>query len=545
MFGLMQDWPLLCHKILDHAARQYGDREIVSRSIEGPIVRATYAEVRGRALQVAQRLERDGFGLGDRVATLAWNTARHIESWYGIMGIGAVYHTLNPRLFPEQIAWIMNHAEDKCLFTDLTFMPLVEKIAPSVASLRKVIVFTDGAHMPETKLPNVVAYEDWLAEADGDFEWKALDERTACGMCYTSGTTGDPKGVLYSHRSNVLHAMIAIAPDAMGISARDAILPVVPMFHANAWGLAQSAPMIGAKLVMPGARMDGAAIYELLDTEKVTFTAAVPTVWLMLLQYLEETGSKLPYLKKVVIGGSACPRAMTKKFQENYDVEVIHAWGMTEMSPLGSLGTMKPQFAGLEGDAKLDLQEKQGFAPFGVEMKVTDDENNELPWDGKKFGRLKVRGPAVAAGYYGGAGKEQFDDEDWFDTGDVAHIDPAGYMQITDRAKDVIKSGGEWISTIDLENLAVGHPDVAEAAVIGVPHSKWDERPLLVIVRKAGKEPSGEDIIGFMNGKIAKWWIPDDVVFVDEIPHTATGKIQKTTLRDQFKGYRLPTDDAA
>ena len=545
MFGLMQDWPLLCHKILDHAARQYGDREIVSRSIEGPIVRATYAEVRGRALQVAQRLERDGFGLGDRVATLAWNTARHIESWYGIMGIGAVYHTLNPRLFPEQIAWIMNHAEDKCLFIDLTFMPLVEKIAPSVASLRKVIVFTDGAHMPETKLPNVVAYEDWLAEADGDFEWKALDERTACGMCYTSGTTGDPKGVLYSHRSNVLHAIIAIAPDAMGISARDAILPVVPMFHANAWGLAQSAPMIGAKLVMPGARMDGAAIYELLDTEKVTFTAAVPTVWLMLLQYLEETGSKLPYLKKVVIGGSACPRAMTKKFQENYDVEVIHAWGMTEMSPLGSLGTMKPQFAGLGGDAKLDLQEKQGFAPFGVEMKVTDDENNELPWDGKKFGRLKVRGPAVAAGYYGGAGKEQFDDEDWFDTGDVAHIDPAGYMQITDRAKDVIKSGGEWISTIDLENLAVGHPDVAEAAVIGVPHSKWDERPLLVIVRKAGKEPSGEDIIGFMNGKIAKWWMPDDVVFVDEIPHTATGKIQKTTLRDQFKGYRLPTDDAA
>ena len=545
MFGLMQDWPLLCHKILDHAARQYGDREIVSRSIEGPIVRATYAEVRGRALQVAQRLERDGFGLGDRVATLAWNTARHIESWYGIMGIGAVYHTLNPRLFPEQIAWIMNHAEDKCLFTDLTFMPLVEKIAPSVASLRKVIVFTDGAHMPETKLPNVVAYEDWLAEADGDFEWKALDERTACGMCYTSGTTGDPKGVLYSHRSNVLHAMIAVAPDAMGISARDAILPVVPMFHANAWGLAQSAPMIGAKLVMPGARMDGAAIYELLDTEKVTFTAAVPTVWLMLLQYLEETGSKLPYLKKVVIGGSACPRAMTKKFQENYDVEVIHAWGMTEMSPLGSLGTMKPRFTDLEGDAKLDLQEKQGFAPFGVEMKVTDDENNELPWDGKKFGRLKVRGPAIAAGYYGGAGKEQFDDEDWFDTGDVAHIDPAGYMQITDRAKDVIKSGGEWISTIDLENLAVGHPDVAEAAVIGVPHSKWDERPLLVIVRKAGREPSGEDIIGFMNGKIAKWWMPDDVVFVDEIPHTATGKIQKTTLRDQFKGYRLPTDDAA
>ncbi len=542
MLGLMQQWPLLCHKILDHAARQHGGREIVSRSVEGPIVRTTYVELRQRALRVAQRLDRDGFEKGDRIATLGWNTARHMEAWYGAMGMGGVYHTLNPRLFPEQIAWIMNHAEDRCLFVDITFMPLVEKIAPTVPSLHKIIVLTDAAHMPETSLPNVVAYEDWLAEADGDFQWVALDENEAAGMCYTSGTTGDPKGVVYSHRSNVLHAMMACMPDAMGLSARDVVLPVVPMFHANAWGLAQSAPIAGAKLVMPGGKMDGASIYELLSTEKVSFTAAVPTVWLMLLQYLEETGKDLPDLQRVVIGGSACPRAMTEKFEKNYGVEVIHAWGMTEMSPLGSLATFKPEYGALEGEARLDIKQKQGHAPFGVEMKVTDDENRELPWDGKTFGRLKVRGPAVASSYYGGAGADQFDEEGWFDTGDVAHIDAHGYMQITDRAKDVIKSGGEWISTIDLENLAVGHPDIAEAAVIGVAHPKWDERPLLVVVAKPGKQPRKEDILEYMSGKCAKWWLPDDVAFVQEIPHTATGKIQKTTLRDQFREYRLPIE---
>ena len=541
MLGLMQDWPLLCHKIIDNAARQHGNREIVSRSIEGPVVRTNYRDLRERSLRVAQLLEREGFKLGDRIATMGWNTARHLEAWFGIMGIGAVYHTLNPRLFPEQIAWIMNHAEDAAIFVDLSFMPLIEKLAPSVKSLRKVIVLTDAVHMPQTALPNVVSYEEWLTGADGDFAWKTFPEETAAGMCYTSGTTGDPKGVLYSHRSNVLHAMMAAMPDAMGISSRDVILPVVPMFHANAWGLGQSAPMIGAKLVMPGGKMDGASIYELLDTERVTFTAAVPTVWLMLLQYLEETAKPLPHLQKVVIGGSACPRAMTKKFQENYDVEVIHAWGMTEMSPLGSLCTLKPEYAALAGEAKLDVQQKQGYAPFGVEMKVTDDEDRELPWDGRTFGRLKVRGPAVAKAYYGGAGAEQFDADGWFDTGDVAHIDPNGYMQITDRAKDVIKSGGEWISTIDLENLAVGHPDVAEAAVIGVTHPKWDERPLLVVVRKPGKEPSKQEILAFMDGKIAKWWMPDDVAFVAEIPHTATGKIQKIALRDIFRDYKLPT----
>ncbi|GAA2861590.1 fatty-acyl-CoA synthase [Aminobacter niigataensis] len=544
MLGLMQEWPLLCHKIIDHAARQHPHREIVSRSIEGPIVRTNYAELRTRSLKVAQRLERDGYKTGDRIATLAWNSARHMEAWYGIMGMGAVYHTLNPRLFPEQLVWIMNHAQDQALFVDLTFVPLVEKIASQVPSLKRIIVLTDAAHLPQTTLPNVTAYEEWLAEADGDYAWKALDEHAAAGMCYTSGTTGDPKGVVYSHRSNVLHAMIAVMPDAMGISVRDVVMPVVPMFHANAWGLAQSTPMVGAKFVMPGGKMDGASIYEMLDTERVTFTAAVPTVWLMLLQHLEETGKKLPHLNKVVIGGSACPRTVTEKFERNYGVEVIHAWGMTEMSPLGTLCTIKPEYDDLEGNDRLNLQQKQGYTPFGVEMKITDDDNNELPWDGKTFGRLKVRGPAVSGSYFGGASAEQFDADDWFDTGDVAHIDINGYMQITDRSKDVIKSGGEWISSIELENLALGHPDVQEAAVIGVKHSRWDERPLMVVVRKPGREPEKADILAFLNGKVAKWWMPDDVAFVDEIPHTATGKIQKMALRERFKDYRLPSDTA-
>jgi fatty-acyl-CoA synthase len=539
MLGLMQEWPLLCHKIIDYAAAQYGDQEIVTRSIEGPITRTNYRELRIRALKLAQMLERDGFKEGDRIATMAWNTSRHLEAWYGIMGIGAIYHTLNPRLFPEQIVWIVNHAEDKALFVDLTFLPLIERIIAHTPSIKKVIVMTDGANMPETSLENAVVYEEWLAEADGDFQWRDLDEKAAAGMCYTSGTTGDPKGVLYSHRSNVIHALISCPPGGLNLSAKETVLPVVPMFHANAWGLAHTAPMMGAALVMPGGRMDGAAIYELLDTEKVTLTAAVPTVWLMLLNHLEENQLKLPYLKRVVIGGSACPRSMIQKFQDNYDVEVMHAWGMTEMSPIGSLAALKPNLSGLTGDERLDVQQKQGFAPFGVEMKITDDENNELPWDAKTFGRLKVRGPAVASSYYKGAGEDQFDDDGWFDTGDVAHIDKNGYMQITDRSKDVIKSGGEWISSIDLENIAVGHPDVTEA-VIGIHHPKWDERPLLIIVRKPGHDVSGEEILKYMEGKCAKWWMPDDVAFVEEIPHTATGKIQKITLREQFKDYSFP-----
>ena len=541
MLGLMQDWPLLLHRIIDHAANFHGERKVISRSIEGPIHTTDYRQVRARALKVSQRLSKDGIKLGDRVATLAWNTWRHLEAWYGIVGIGAIYHTVNPRLFPDQVVWIINHAEDRVMMTDLTFVPFLEKIADQLPTIERYILLTDAMHMPKTTLKNAVAYEDWIAEVDGDFKWVNLDENTAAGMCYTSGTTGHPKGVLYSHRSNVLHAYIAALPDSKGICSRDVVMPVVPMFHANCWSLAFSTPMVGATMVMPGAKMDGASIYELLDTFKVSFTAAVPTVWLMLLQDLEKTGRRLPHLKRVVIGGSACPRAITKTFQEKYGVEVVHAWGMTEMSPLGSLCTMKPEYASLEGDAKLNVQMKQGHPPFGVEMKITDDAGRDLPWDGKTFGRLKVRGPAVAKAYYKGEGSEAFDKDGWFDTGDVATMDQYGYMQITDRAKDVIKSGGEWISSIDVENLAVGHSKVAEAAVIGISHPKWDERPLLVIVLKKGETVTKEELLEFMQGKIAKWWMPDDVVFVEEIPHTATGKIQKITLRQRFKDYRLPT----
>jgi fatty-acyl-CoA synthase len=543
MLGLMQDWQLLCHRVLDYAALNHGERPVISRSVEGPFHKTTYAAVRARALQLAQRLERDGIKLGDRVATLAWNTWRHLEAWYGIMGIGAVYHTVNPRLFPEQISWIVNHAEDRVMLLDLTFVPLVEKLAETFKPVERYVVLTDAAHMPATKLRNAVPYEEWIAEVDGDFSWKSFDENTAAGMCYTSGTTGNPKGVLYSHRSNVLHSMIAAQPDAMGVSSRDVILPVVPMFHANCWGLALTTPMVGSALVMPGAKLDGASIYELLDRERITFTAAVPTVWLMLLQYLEENQLKLPYLRKVVIGGSACPRAMIQKFQEVYDVEVRHAWGMTEMSPLGTLGSIKPDYASLTGEAKLDVQVKQGHAPFGVDMKITDDAGGDLPRDGKTFGRLQVRGPAVARAYFKEGGSV-IDEDGFFDTGDVATVDHCGYMQITDRSKDVIKSGGEWISSIDLENLAVGHPKVAEAAVIGVRHPKWGERPLLIVVLKEGQSAGKAELLAFLDGKIAKWWMPDDVAFVTEIPHTATGKIQKTALRDRFKDYEAPSDAA-
>lgn len=541
MLGLMQDWPLLCHKVIDHAAKYHGEREVISRSIEGPIHRTDYSSVRERALKLAQRLDREGIRFGDRVATMAWNTWRHLECWYGIMGIGAVYHTLNPRLFPEQLAWIMNDAEDRMLFVDLTFVKLVEAIAPKVPSLQKVVILTDDAHMPETSLPGAVSYESYLAEVDGDFAWADFDENTAAGMCYTSGTTGEPKGVVYSHRSNVLHALIAVQPDMFRIASRDRLMPVVPLFHANGWSTAISVPMVGASFILPGAGMDGESIYQLLTEERVSITAAVPTVWLMLLQHMEKIGGALPDLTHVVIGGSACPPAMIKKFQDNYNVEVIHAWGMTEMSPLGTMCSVKPDYANLAGDDLIALQSKQGHPPFMVEMKITDDENGELPWDGKTFGRLKVRGPSVSKSYFKGRGAEQFDEAGWFDTGDVAHVDPYGYMQITDRAKDVIKSGGEWISTIDIENLSVGHPDVAEAAVIGVAHPKWDERPLLILVLKEGRSVEKSDMLAFLEGKIAKWWMPDDVQIVKEIPHTATGKIQKITLREQFRDYVLPT----
>jgi len=539
MQGLMQDWPLLCHRIIDHAAINAGERPVISRSIEGPMRTTNYSEIRNRALRVAQRLERDGLRLGDRVATFAWNTWRHLETWYGILGIGAVYHTVNPRLFTDQIAWIINHAEDRVIMTDVTFLPILEKIADRIPTIERSIVYCDAAHMPATSLRNAVPYEDWLAEADGDFAWKSFDENTAAGMCYTSGTTGNPKGVLYSHRSNVLHAMTASRPDMIGLSGRDIAMPVVPLFHANGWAIGFAAPMAGATLILPGQKLDGPSIYQLLNDYKVTCTAAVPTVWLALLPDLEKTGGKLPYLRRVVIGGSACPRAMISTFQDVYGVEVTHAWGMTEMSPLGTTCSLKAEYADLKGDALLDILQKQGHSPFGVEMKITDDEGRRMPWDGKTFGRLKVRGPAVAKAYF----KDDsniLDEEGFFDTGDVGTIDRYGYLNITDRSKDVIKSGGEWISSIELENIAVGHPKVAEAAVIGIRHPKWDERPLLVIVLKAGQKASKEEMLTFLEGKIAKWWMPDDVAFVAEIPHTATGKIQKTALRDQFKDYVLP-----
>jgi fatty-acyl-CoA synthase len=540
MLGLMQDWPLLIHRIIDHAAAQHGAREVVSRATEGPTHRTTYAQVARRARQLAKRLDQEGVGLGDRVGTLAWNTWRHLEVWYGVTGVGAIYHTVNPRLFAEQIAWIINHAEDRMMFVDLTFVPLLEALAEKLPTIRRYVILTDAAHMPAKTLKNAVAYEDWLAEADEDFRWRDFDENTAAGLCYTSGTTGDPKGVLYSHRSNVIHAMQACFHDCLAISGRDSVLPVVPMFHANSWSLAFSAPMTGAKLVLPGAKLDGESVYTLLEAEQVTFSAAVPTVWLMLLQYMQKTGKKLTSMTRVAIGGSACPRAMIETFERDHGIQVYHAWGMTEMSPIGSVGTLKDCVAGLTGAPLYDLKSKQGHAPFGVEMRITDDAGAALPWDGTAFGHLKVRGICTAKAYFK-VDTPILDEDGYFDTGDVATIDANGYMGITDRAKDVIKSGGEWISSIDLENLAVGHPDVAEAAVIGIRHPKWDERPLLVVVPKEGKTPDREGILQFMDGRIAKWWMPDDVQFVAEIPHTATGKINKLKLREAFAGYTLPT----
>ncbi len=540
MLGLMQDWPLLLHKIIDHAAIFHGDREVVTQTPEGTVERSNYRRIDSRARKLSEALLARGIGMGDRIATLAWNTARHLESWYGIAGVGAVYHTLNPRLFPDQIVWIANHAGDRALFFDVAFAELVARIAPQLETVEFFVALSDREHLPDIGIPNLVAYEDFIAPMSDSFAWREFDEHTACGLCYTSGTTGKPKGVLYSHRSNTLLAMMACATDTLGLSSRDTMLPVVPMFHANAWGIAFAAPMTGAKLVLPGPRLDGASLCRLFADEKVTMTAAVPTVWLAALNYLEETGKTLPALKKVLIGGAAAPRAMIEIFEKKYGVEVVHSWGMTEMSPLGSLGTLKAGIADLSWEKKLDYKVKQGHPPFGVEMKITDAENRELPRDGKTFGRLKVRGPAVAKSYFRGDGPGAFDAEGWFDTGDVGTLDRDGYMTITDRAKDVIKSGGEWISSIEIENLAVCHPAIAEAAVIGVPHPKWDERPLLIVVLKPGQTATKGDILAFLSGKIATWWIPDEVVFIDAIPHSATGKVQKVALRERFAGYRLP-----
>jgi fatty-acyl-CoA synthase len=544
MRGLMQDFPLLVHRVLDHAARWHGATPILSRSVEGPLHRSDYATLNRRARALASACERKlGLRMGSVIATMAWNSWRHLEIWYGVMGLGAIVHTLNPRLFAEQLTYIVNHAEDQWIFIDLNFVPLFEKLQDSLPHVKGFVIMTDAAHMPaSTCLRNALCYEDLIEEGDEDFRWPEFDENTACGLCYTSGTTGNPKGVLYSHRSNVLHGLMCALGDAMALSSRDVAMPVVPMFHANAWSIAFSAPLSGAALVMPGPKLDGASLYEMLTVGKVTITAAVPTVWLMLLSHLEQNPHlRLPHLARVVIGGSACPESIMKAFVETYGADVIHAWGMTEMSPIGSLGVQSGRAAELPAEAWWTLKLKQGRPPFMVDMKITDDEGNTLPHDGRTFGRLKVKGPAVAKSYFKGEGLSAFDAEGWFDTGDVATIDEYGYMQITDRAKDVIKSGGEWISSIELENVAMSCQGVQEAAAIGLPHPKWDERPLLVVVRKKGAAVTREQILAHLDGRIAKWWMPDDVSFVDEIPHTATGKISKMELRARYKSYSFPT----
>ncbi|MBL07989.1 MAG: long-chain fatty acid--CoA ligase [Rhodobiaceae bacterium] len=541
MRGLMQEWPLLVHTFIDHANIHHGEREIVTRRVEGDIHRTNYSEIYSRAKRFSKALQKLGVMKGDVIGTLAWNTYRHLESWYGITGIGAIYHTLNPRLFTEQLEYIINHAENQYIICDTTFVKLLEGIEKNIPNVKGFIFLTDKENMPDTKLKNSLSFEELIDAEDEDFDWVRVDENDACGLCYTSGTTGNPKGVLYSHRSNVLHTLAANSADAMGISSTDSVLPVVPMFHANAWGISFSAPMVGCKVVMPGMNMDGESIYQLLTDEKVTFTAAVPTVWLMLLQYLEANDLKLPYLNRVAIGGSAVPKMMLEKFEKDYEVSVMHAWGMTEMSPLGTIGAFKSGMEDLSFEEQINIKLKQGRATYMVEMKITNDEGNELPWNGKDFGHLLVRGPFIASKYIKGEGGQILDNQGFFDTGDVATIDELGFMQITDRSKDVIKSGGEWISSIELENAAVGHEEISEAAVIGIAHPKWDERPLLICVPVEGKTPSKEDVLEYLKEKVAKWWMPDDVVFVEEIPHTATGKIQKLTLREQFSDYSLPT----
>jgi fatty-acyl-CoA synthase len=540
MRGLMQDWPLVVHKIIDHAALYHKGAKIVSRSVEGSLHRTGYEEIRVRARKLSAALARRGVKRGDRVATLAWNTWRHLECWYGIAGMGAVYHTLNPRLFPDQIAWIVNDGGAKVLMFDACFAPLVEQIAPKLRHVECYIVLSAAGDLPKMKLPKKpIAYEAAIAAAR-EREWDRLDENQACGLCYTSGTTGNPKGVLYSHRSNVLHALITAVGPAVLARPSDVMLPVVPMFHANAWGAPFMMPMTGTSLVLPGPRLDPPSIYALMESEGVTLAAGVPTVWLGLLRYLEENGLKLTTLKKVLIGGAAAPLAMIETFEDRYGIEVIHSWGMTEMSPVGTMCVPKPPLDTLPPAERHALQMKQGTPVFGVEMKITDDSGRERPRDGASVGRLKIRGPAIVKAYFKGAGKSAFDKEGWFDTGDVASIDAHGYMTITDRSKDVIKSGGEWISSVLIETLAMGHPSVAEAAVIGVAHPRWNERPLLIVARKPGCGCGAAELLDFLSGKIAKWWRPDAVVFVDEIPHSATGKILKTELRRRFADFRLP-----
>ncbi len=549
MLGLMQDRPLLISSLIEFAALYHGKTEIVSRSVEGPIHRYTYRDLANRSKQLANALTRLGVKLGDRIGTLAWNTYRHFELYYGVSGMGAVLHTVNPRLFPEQIDYIVNHAEDSYLFFDLTFLPLVEKLAGQLKTVKGFVLLTDRAHMPkESSIPNLICYEELIGAESADYAWPEFDERTASSLCYTSGTTGNPKGVLYSHRSTVLHSYAVCQRDGLNLGSGDSALVIVPLFHANAWGVPYGAAMCGAKLVFPGPALDGKSVYELLRDEKCNFSLGVPTVWLAFFQYVDanpalDTKADIK-LERCVIGGSAAPRAMIERFAKQFGCFVIHAWGMTEMSPLGTTGNLLKKHADLPVDKRVDVQSKQGRTVYGVDIKITDDEGRELPRDGVAFGNVKVRGPWITAGYFKSEGGSVLDADGYFTTGDVATLDGDGYMQITDRAKDVIKSGGEWISSIDLENAAVGHPAVQEAAVIGVFHAKWQERPLLLVIKKPGQEVSKDELLSFLESKIAKWWMPDDVVFVTELPHTATGKLLKTKLREQFKDHKLPTPGA-
>jgi len=528
MHGLMMDQPLLISDLIRHAERHHGATEIVSKTVDGSIHRYTYADAARRAHRLANALKRLGVRMHDRVATLAWNGFRHYEVYYAVAGSGAVIHTINPRLFPDQIAYIANHAEDKIVFYDTTFSQLVDKLKSQVKA---------------RFIPLDQEYEKLIESESDHFAWPTFDEKTAACLCYTSGTTGNPKGALYSHRSTMIHAYAAALPDTLNLSAREVVLPVVPMFHVNAWSLPYSCTMTGAKMVFPGPHLDGKSLHELFEAEGVTMSAGVPTVWLGLLNYMKEKKLRFSTLKNVVIGGSACPPAMIRAFQDDYGVQVLHAWGMTEMSPLGTAGTLKAAQLKLGKEERYQLQNKQGRAIFGVDYRIVDENGKELPWDGKAFGDLQVRGPWVIKSYFKGEGGDPLrKDEDgaaWFPTGDVCTIDAEGYIQITDRSKDVIKSGGEWISSIDLENIAIEHPAIAEAAVIGVHHPKWDERPIVVAVKKPGQDISRDELLRFYEGKIAKWWMPDDVVFVPELPHTATGKLSKLTLRQQFKDYRL------
>jgi fatty-acyl-CoA synthase len=544
MLGLMQDWPLTVDKILTHAATWHSHREVVTRSVEGPIVRTTWGEIHGRAKRFSNALLDLGVKPGDRVATLAWNSGRHIEAWYGIMGIGAVCHTLNPRLFTDQLCYIINHAQDRVIITDLTFLPMLAENRHRMASVERIIVLADEDHVAKTGIAGLLASESLIAGQNADCVWGGFDENTACGLCYTSGTTGNPKGVLYSHRSNFLHTLSTLQHDVMGLSVTDTVLAVVPMFHANAWGLTFSCPAVGSRLVMPGPKMDGASILELLETEKVTFSAAVPTVWQMLLAHLKSTGERLTTLKRVVIGGSAVPEAIVRDFHDDYGVDVVQAWGMTETSPLGTLSTPTPEVAALPFDDQVAFKIKQGRPPLGVELALTDDAGAPTPRDGHAFGRLKIKGPFVAGQYFKGEGGAILDEAGFFDTGDVATIDPSGYMQITDRAKDVIKSGGEWISSIEIENLAASHPKALMAAVIGVAHPKWDERPLLLVKLRDGESATAAEFVAHLEGRIARWWMPDEVLFVDEIPLGATGKIDKKLIRTRYAGHVLPTAQA-